>query len=345
MQSRQLALPNGFVFPEPIAKFLDEALHALQLPHIPINVRLVDVGDWIRSSKNLSESSFIQSLDMTFVKWNETVGKAYDYTLTSNKMRPSFTIEVHPKKSWKSRVFVLLPDGIRRFIIRKLRPDLLDTPKDSVEGNVNVFDATHELSFVYDKKASLLSDRIVEANNINDAKIVKNMRGGAGKTLLFSGGGLVRERTFAEVEKKFIHMHPGLLPEVRGADCFLWSVLVNGYPSCSAIYQNVGIDTGGVILEESFELPRFNHEFLRSLDGGPESNFYELVYRSILDYFDPMMRAITFAAVLEKVRAGSRVENLELRPQIESEGRNYHFMHAKLRNKLIKLMIKNSSNK
>lgn len=56
------------------------------------------------------------------------------------------------------------------------------------------------------------------------------------------------------------------------------------------------------------------------------------------------MRAITLSAVLEKVDAGSRVENLALRSQTESENRNYHFMHAKQTNKLIELMLKNSEN-
>ena len=166
------------------------------------------------------------------------------------------------------------------------------------------------------------------------------MREGDSSALLFSGGGIVRQNTFSSVRKKFIHMHPGLLPQVRGADCFFWSVLLDGFPSCSAMYQNAGIDTGEVLHEESFKLPRFNKKFIANLkDTHSLNDFFEIIYRSILNYYDPIIRAITLSAILEKASGSQDISKLPVREQSDNEGRNYHFMHPRLRNKAIELLL------
>jgi len=211
-------------------------------------------------------------------------------------------------------------------------------------GYLAVFDSIHELHKVFESvdenQMSLAREKAVRAANINDVQIVNFMRNQLGSVVLFSGGGIVRQNTFDGVSKNFIHMHPGLLPAVRGADCFFWSVLVDGYPSCTAMYQNAGIDTGEILHEDSFELPKFNDKFVKNLrEKNSLEIFYEILYRSILDFYDPVMRSATLSGVLNKVSNGEEIDSLPVRNQSYSEGRNYHFMHPRLRNKLIDLML------
>ena len=40
------------------------------------------------------------------------------------------------------------------------------------------------------------------------------------KTVLFTGGGILKQELLSVSDLKFIHIHPGIVPDIRGADCF-----------------------------------------------------------------------------------------------------------------------------
>ena len=46
---------------------------------------------------------------------------------------------------------------------------------------------------------------------------------------------------------KFIHVHPGFLPYVRGSDGLLWSALIRNKPGVSVFYMDPEIDGGKII--------------------------------------------------------------------------------------------------
>ena len=46
---------------------------------------------------------------------------------------------------------------------------------------------------------------------------------------------------------RLIHVHTGFLPQVRGADVLLWSLLVRGRPGVSAFFMTPGLDDGDVL--------------------------------------------------------------------------------------------------
>ncbi|EFL91636.1 hypothetical protein REG_1079 [Candidatus Regiella insecticola LSR1] len=64
---------------------------------------------------------------------------------------------------------------------------------------------------------------------------------------LFTGGGIVPGSFFNLKNTRFLHIHPGYLPNIRGADCLLWSTMLAGYASATCFYLDPGIDTGDVI--------------------------------------------------------------------------------------------------
>ena len=51
---------------------------------------------------------------------------------------------------------------------------------------------------------------------------------------LFTGGGIMPESFFNIKNTQFIHIHPGYLPDIRGADCLLWSTMLAGCPSATS---------------------------------------------------------------------------------------------------------------
>ena len=117
--------PNDFVFPNEVALFLEETLCSLQLPSIKTKTGLIDIGEWIGedipNAKSKDIGSFQETLSITFVIWNETVGKAYSYVLCKNKIKPIDVIKVVQKISLKRKIFNFLPSFLRVVIIKVLR--------------------------------------------------------------------------------------------------------------------------------------------------------------------------------------------------------------------------------
>lgn len=56
----------------------------------------------------------------------------------------------------------------------------------------------------------------------------------------------------------YILAHPGVLPDIRGVDCFLWSLLYRGRIGYSVIRIDKGVDTGDVILSREMDAPQFH---------------------------------------------------------------------------------------
>lgn len=139
--------------------------------------------------------------------------------------------------------------------------------------------------------------------------------------LLFTGGGLVPAALLQAVQRRVIHVHPGVLPQVRGADGLLWSMLLHGRPGATAFCMAPGLDTGEVIAGGDLDLPALPPEWAR-LDTTTR-------YRLLYAFVDPLLRALW----LREVLAGQPGDPSDwpARAQPPGEGDTFHFMNPKLR--------------
>lgn len=176
----------------------------------------------------------------------------------------------------------------------------------------------------------------ISVNGLNDASLAQYLRSSREKTILFTGGGLLKEPLLSLDGIRFIHIHPGIVPEVKGADGLFWSLLLKGKAGYSAFYMNPGIDTGDIIVQQEYKV---------DLSGlGLENYGNDEVYRALLDFYDPCFRIMTFIHLLNSIFDKKQLiddnENLDLRSipskaQDPTEGRTYFFMHRQLRNFVI----------
>ena len=58
------------------------------------------------------------------------------------------------------------------------------------------------------------------------------------------------------MDKKFIHIHAGILPEYRGSTTFYFSYLQEKQVGATAIFLNEKIDCGEIITQNTYELPQ-----------------------------------------------------------------------------------------
>ena len=94
----------------------------------------------------------------------------------------------------------------------------------------------------------------LRAESVNDPAVVSAVSQLQSKYIVFGGGGILRKEILS-VGKKFIHIHPGYIPHVRGSMCIEWSILLEGRCAASAFFMVEGIDEGAIIARRHFDAP------------------------------------------------------------------------------------------
>jgi hypothetical protein len=159
-------------------------------------------------------------------------------------------------------------------------------------------------------------------DGLADPALERHLRGLPGRrTILFTGGGMVPSSLLNIQQQRFIHVHPGVLPSVRGADGLLWSVLLRGRPGATAFYMAPGLDTGDIIIASDFDIPPMPAEFL-TLD-------VDMAYRLLYAFVDPMLRALLLLRIV--AQSNGDLYSLPTVTQREDEGTTFHFMNARTR--------------
>ncbi len=167
--------------------------------------------------------------------------------------------------------------------------------------------------------------RRVLVNGYGDPALAQAIGADAG-LVLFTGGGIVPRSLLDLPGTTLLHVHPGVLPHVRGADGLLWSQLLRGRPGCSCFAMAPGIDTGRLLAVREFEPVRVR------LDERPSD---AVLYSATYAVLDPLLRAV---ALRDIIRQTDGLKRLDFREQDLSEGMTFHFMHPEMRRKALETL-------
>lgn len=160
-------------------------------------------------------------------------------------------------------------------------------------------------------------------NDFEDEKLIKYVEKNISKFFLYTAGGIVPNSFLSIPNLRVLHIHPGVVPHVKGSDGLFWSVLLRNKPGASCFYMNAGIDTGDIIHTQDFELPKFDFSKIDNKDK---------IYAALLNYYDPHIRAKVLIEVLKKTQGLSFIKTKKQSP---SEGRTYFAMHKTLIQKVL----------
>lgn len=159
------------------------------------------------------------------------------------------------------------------------------------------------------------------AQNINDDNVLSLLNQNNIENWLFTGGGILKAPLF-ENSRRFLHVHPGKLPEYRGSTCFYYSLLKENTLSASAFFLTPSLDNGKALVQCDFNLNM-------KLDGQ---------HQCFMDYIlDPWIRAETLRKALTQyidypVRASQVIEHpAESTECSTTVDRTYYVMHPLLR--------------
>lgn len=164
---------------------------------------------------------------------------------------------------------------------------------------------------------------------LNDDSLLGHMSGQPESVILYTGGGIVPAKLLAIPQLRFMHIHPGHLPEIRGADCALWSSLLTGHPSATCFYMEPGIDTGDIILPQWLPRPTFERTATQGVD-------LKTQYRAVYGFLDPWVRAFVLRDLLA---THDSFATLQAIPQDVDAGTTFHFMHERLREAALRRLL------
>ena len=156
---------------------------------------------------------------------------------------------------------------------------------------------------------------LIDSDNCNSKESINALKNLKSEWVIYSGGGILKSEVLS-IGKKFIHIHPGKLPDYRGSTCFYYSLLDNGFCSCTAFIMDENLDSGKIIYQKDFHPP-------------PKVDFDNI--------FDPWMRADTLCDLLENndFECDIRLYNNDL-----SKSTMYYIIHPVLKHLAI---IKNNN--
>jgi hypothetical protein len=293
----------------------------------------------------------IKTINIIVLYNGSILSKIYLSLLLKNNYKPKKILVINYAPSGRkyhliSKYFGKFSAKLLLNIYLKFKNKLSIRNKHISEKLLNIFKLSHE--DLCDKKF-LISDYYdeIELTNVDDPLLSEYLKKQSIKTVLYTGGWILKKNILENSSCKFIHIHPGILPEVKGADCFLWSYLLEGRLGYSCLYMNEEIDAGEILHKKNYEF-QVEANIFKNIDN-------EIIYKLIIQYYDPCLRILTFIDFLNNKNTNA-LENLNvsdnnvdilqfLNPLIQNHehGRTYYFMHPKLRRKVIKSMLVRST--
>jgi methionyl-tRNA formyltransferase len=153
----------------------------------------------------------------------------------------------------------------------------------------------------------------ITATDPNDAAVVDAVRRSPVDVFVYSGpGGALLRHELLTSGKRFLHVHPGLLPAFRGSTTVYYSLLMTGRCGATAIFLDAAVDGGPMLAQRDYDPP---------------------ADRSTLDHgYDPFIRADLLVRVLRDYAATGR---FIAQPQPAGHERTYYVMHPVLRHAVI----------
>lgn len=186
------------------------------------------------------------------------------------------------------------------------------------------------LKNIYLRDLDSYCDNIISfpINSLKDSELFEFISQQNTSNYLFTGGGIIPKAFFGIKNTQFLHIHPGYLPDIRGADCLLWSTMLSKHPSATCFFMDSGIDTGNII--NAAFLPQIK------LPATVSSLDVKMTYRLLYSFIDPWIRASVLKNTLSLT---DYFENIVSTPQMIDKGTTFHFMHDKIKVEVIKKIL------
>jgi len=152
--------------------------------------------------------------------------------------------------------------------------------------------------------------------DINNTKLIEYLSKIDIDVIIFTGGGILRNEILG-CGPKFLHFHPGIVPDFRGSTCFYYSILKDDQCGVTSYFMDEKLDAGDIVFQKYFKKP--NHVFVDEI-------------------YDAYIRSETMIEVLQK----KLLEKNKIKKQDPSVGETFFIIHPVLKHIAILSCTKNN---
>ncbi len=173
---------------------------------------------------------------------------------------------------------------------------------------------TSEVEFIYIK-------------TLKDKELFSKLKKIGKTTLLYTGGGIVPSGIIDLSNIKILHVHPGIVPYVRGSDGIFWSIAYRGKLGVSCFYMGKGIDNGNLIGMKEFSIKEELYLTKEEVDK-------DVLTDALVFAFDPHLRA---KLLIDIIKENEDVPS-DIYPSIKQDetlAREFFQMHSDIKRKII----------
>ena len=195
-------------------------------------------------------------LNFSMLLINNNRSKAYLQTLLKNGFKPEKIILLNDKNvelpEHTENDKLISKDTSQKFI-RKLKD--LDIEFDEKE---------HILTTI---EKNMIDYILVDNLDINTVEVITEVKKLPTEYVVYSGpGGTILRKELLSQGKRFLHVHPGWLPDYRGSTTIYYSMLINSEVGASVIIFEEGIDEGPILYKKKYKVLEKNIDFDYVLD-------------------------------------------------------------------------------
>ena len=173
--------------------------------------------------------------------------------------------------------------------------------------------------YKYENLSYFKNIEFISEKSINSNSLIKYVKKEKNLNYLISNSEILKD--VLNTKNNFYHIHPGYLPEIKGADASLYSIKYNDTIGCSFFKLNKKIDEGEIIY-------RFKVKFVKL---NLENNFFTTseLYKIWYSFFDPLLRAKMLDDIINN--------RIDIEKKIDYNNGNYYsFMDENEKNKIFK---------
>ena len=187
---------------------------------------------------------------------NNNRSKAYLQNLIKNGYIPEKIIVLNDNKNTlvehTENDKIISKDTKQKFIRQLDDLDISFDEKEQVQKTI----ANNNLNF-----------SVVDTLEVNSSSVFNSVNELEEEYIVYSGpGGTILRKEILSLNKKFIHVHPGLLPDYRGSTTIFYSMLFESKVGCSVILFNEKIDEGPILYKANYEIKEREIDFDYVLD-------------------------------------------------------------------------------
>jgi len=152
----------------------------------------------------------------------------------------------------------------------------------------------------------------IKNSKINDLKCIQATKNLKENYIIYAANyGDILSKKYFYLKKKFIHVHPGKLPEYKGSTTYYYEILKKNSISYSVIFQNSKIDNGKIIYSCTYDLKKLK------------------IKKSEIDHVhDPYLRSLILLNVILKLK---KMKKLKSKKQAKKNQKTYYVIHPILK--------------